>query len=348
MAKKFETFSLRELGMVLSYYDIGTIDDLQPFEKGSPTAPKLLVSAGGREYLLKRRQKGMDYPPSVAFSHGLQIHLAHRQFPLPHLIGTRKDDNSMVQIDGNVYEMFEFLHGDRFDYTSESTQDAGRVFALFNKLLRDYKSEFEPPVGGYHDHPALYLGFERLEMFLQDTSVTPEEDRAEARERMERIKAKYTQAKNTVDALGLKKWKMELAHADWHPGNMMFVRQRVVAVIDFDGARVQQRIVDVANGALQFCVLLQKGDPREWPDHLHAGRLKSFLQGYESVEQLTTAEVEAAPWLMMESLICEIIFSIRKTGTMHGFGAHLWLMMLEKKINWIENHRDGLLRLIGN
>ena len=46
---------------------------------------------------MKRRARGKDDPFKVAFCHAIQLYLASKQFPLPHLIGTKKENNSMLQ-----------------------------------------------------------------------------------------------------------------------------------------------------------------------------------------------------------------------------------------------------------
>src|SRR5256885_13490301 len=92
-----EQFSAEELAIVLSHYDIGVIDSIVEFPKGSRKAPKLLIVSDQGKFLLKRRARGKDYPFKVAFCHALQLNIAAKQFPLPHLIGTKKDNNSMLQ-----------------------------------------------------------------------------------------------------------------------------------------------------------------------------------------------------------------------------------------------------------
>ena len=47
----------------------------------------------------------------------------------------------------------------------------------------------------------------------------------------------YRQAADAVDELGLESWPKQIVHADWHPGNMLFRDNHVVAVIDYDSAR---------------------------------------------------------------------------------------------------------------
>src|SRR5690349_207543 len=82
-----ESFGAEELAIVMSHFDIGVIDSIVEFPRGSRKAPKLLVVSEQGKFLLKRRAGGRNDPYKVAFSHALQLHLAAKQFPLPHLIG---------------------------------------------------------------------------------------------------------------------------------------------------------------------------------------------------------------------------------------------------------------------
>ena len=157
-----ETFTLEEIAVVLSHYDIGTIDSVVEFPRGSRKAPKLLIVSEQGKFLLKRRARGKDDPFKVAFCHAIQLYLASKQFPLPHLIGTKKDNNSMLQWRNGVYELFEYIPGQGYPQTLESTFDGGRVLALYHKLLENFKSEWKPPAGSYHMAPAVEQGLRQI------------------------------------------------------------------------------------------------------------------------------------------------------------------------------------------
>src|SRR4051812_47620655 len=145
-----ERFHAEELVIVMSHFDIGVIASVKEYPRGSRRAPKLLIVSERGEFLLKRRAKGKDDPFKVAFSHALQLYLASKQFPLPHLIGTHQDNNSMLQHNNQVYELFEYVRGNNYDNSLEATYDSGKTLGLYHKLVRDHAPEFEPPVGSYH------------------------------------------------------------------------------------------------------------------------------------------------------------------------------------------------------
>src|SRR5215217_7368119 len=153
-----ESFSAEELAIVMSHFDIGVIDSVIDYPKGSRKAPKLLIVSEQGKFLLKRRARGKDDPYKVAFSHALQLYLASKQFPLPHLVGTKKDNNSMLQWRNGVYEIFEYIPGQTYPQTLEATFDSGRILGLYHKLLLDFRTDFQPPTGSYHLAPSVEAG----------------------------------------------------------------------------------------------------------------------------------------------------------------------------------------------
>ena len=53
-----ETFTVEELAVVLSHYDIGVIDSVTEFPRGSRKAPKLRIVSEQGKFLMKRRARG--------------------------------------------------------------------------------------------------------------------------------------------------------------------------------------------------------------------------------------------------------------------------------------------------
>jgi Ser/Thr protein kinase RdoA (MazF antagonist) len=155
----------------------------------------------------------------------------------------------------------------------------------------------------------------------------------------------YRNAAEDTEQLGIETWPKQIVHADWHPGNMLFRDNRVVAVIDYDSARLLPRIIDVANGALQFSIIGGDDDVAKWPDYLDESRFKRFLRGYDEVLLLSQGEVRAIPWLMIEALIAEAVFPIAVTGSFVRIDGLAFLQMVQRKIYWMQRHADKLVEL---
>jgi homoserine kinase type II len=334
--------TVEELAVVLSHYDIGTIDSVTEFPRGSRKAPKLLIVSEQGKFLLKRRARGKDDPFKVAFCHAIQLYLASKQFPLPHLIGTRKENNSMLQWRNGVYELFEYIPGQGYPQTLESTFDSGRVLALYHKLLEAFKSEWKPPTGSYHRASAVEQGLRHITTQLPAALAGSAQQIVPV---LNFLLESYNRSAEEVDRLGLENWPKQIAHADWHPGNMLFRDNHVVAVIDYDSARLLPRIIDIANGALQFSILGGDSDVSQWPEYPDESRFKRFLRGYDEVMLLSQAEIASMPWLMIEALIAEAVFPIAATGQFGRMDGLAFLHMVTRKVKWVQAHAKSLIEL---
>src|SRR6185312_6809962 len=336
---KREQYVAEELAVVLSNYDIGVIESVVEYPRGSRKAPKLLIVSEQGKFLLKRRARGKDDPYKVAFSHAIQLYLASKQFPLPHLIGTRKSNNSMLQWRNAIYELFEYIPGQNYPMTLESTFESGRVLSLYHKLLADFQSEWTPAGGSYHAAPSVEQGLKTI-----PKTVGAVDDK-EVGDLLSYLKDSYRHAAQMAEAPGLDSWPRQIVHADWHPGNMLFRDNHIVAVIDYDSARKLPRIVDIANGALQFSIIGGDEDVNKWPDYIDESRFKRFLRGYDEVMLLSQAEIRAIPSLMLEALIAEAVFPIAATGSFGRMEGLSFLQMVLKKINWLHKNGQRLIEL---
>ncbi len=335
-----DQFSAEELAIVLSHYDVGVIDAIVDFPRGSRKAPKLLLVSEQGKFLLKRRARGKDDPFKVAFTHSLQLFLAGKQFPLPHLIGTRKDNNSMLQWRNGVYELFEYIPGQVYPQTLESTFDSGRILGLYHKLLEDFKSEWQPPAGSYHAAEAVEKGLRAL-----DANTPNTDENQETHQLLTFLFNSYHKAAEVVKSMGIDNWPRQICHADWHPGNMLFRDNHVVAVIDYDSARLLPRILDIGNGALQFSIIGGDDDVSKWPDQIDDARFKRFLRGYDDVMLLSQAEIRTLAPLMIEALVAEAVFPILATGNVGRVEGLPFLQMVQRKILWIQNNYDKIVEL---
>ncbi len=334
----YDIIDRNELAIVMSHFDIGIIEALDDFPRGSRRAPKVVLKSSEGRFLLKRRAKGREDHNKVAFCHDIQNALAAKQFPLPHLIATRDTHSSMLVHDGAVYELFEFIPGEPYNQALEGTFDAGRVLALYHKLLEDFETPFDTPKGSYHGADAVEKGFDRVLRHFAG--------RKEIAGICRFLLDSYRHARDSADDAGLKEWPDQIVHGDWHPGNMLFRQKKVIAVIDYDSARALPRVVDSANGALQFSILGGGDDVSKWPDYIDETRFKRFLRGYDEVNLLSEAELRATPWLMIEALIAEAVFPIAATGQFGKLEGAGFLNMVQRKIVWLQKNADRLVDLV--
>lgn len=340
-----ERFSPGELAVVLSHYDLGVIESAKEFARGSRRSPKLLLRTAQGRFLLKRRARGRDDVNRAIFSHALLTHLQRRGFPVPALLTTRDTHESLLTYEDRVYELFEFVDGQRYDGSLEQTMAAGKTLARFHHAAGDLDTVWLPPAGGYHDSASVRSGLNSIPTTTaaHDSVVGHE---AELLATTQELYERYDEAAEAVNALGLPGWTPWVVHGDWHPGNMLFRGPRVAVVLDFDSARLMPRVVDVANGMLQFSMVMDEPRPDRWPAYFDESRMRRFLLGYLSKVPLEAQQRRAIPYLMVESLIAECVVPIAATGSfghVPGFGV---LQMVCKKVRWLLQNRARLERWI--
>lgn len=338
-----ERFDGHELAIVLSYYDLGALESLRVFPRGSRRSPKVRIKSQLGEFLLKRRAAGHDDPYRVAFAHELQLLLAQCGYPVPGLIGTR-DNNSMLHINGRTYEVFNYVHGTRFDHSVAHAHEVGAMLGRLHLHLSNHRPQYQAPSASFHGVTEIDAKMALLSPAI--LSVEPHTDRAKVAATVDFLRRAYHEASQQINRLHFFSWPPAIIHGDWHPGNLLFRHGQIVGVLDFDSARVEPRVVDVANGALQFSMLMGDPDrPSTWPDGLDEKVIRAVLAAYDqnSGKRLSTLERASLPWLMIEALIIESIVPIAATGSFARIPGAAFLQMIERKVKWIRPHAELLM-----
>jgi Ser/Thr protein kinase RdoA (MazF antagonist) len=329
-------FSSEELVKVLSHYDIGVVHRVQPLSAGNRRSPKVVVIADKGTFLLKRRPRGRDDVERVAFAHTVQQRLAERGFPVTALLPTVADGATALSLENHLYEFFRFVEGSRYDGSAEATREAGRQLAVFHKHLSRLPAPPDRSEWCFHDSTLV----RRHLKLIASGKRTGSQHKAQSV--VESLLVRYDRASDRVNRLGFASWKQQIVHGDWHPGNILFSGDRIVAVVDFDSIRVAPPPTDLANGMLQFSIVGDKPDPADWPDHFDRRRLLEFLNGYREVTRLSERKLHSLVDLMVETMIAEAVLPVAATGFFGHLSGLPFLDMIIRKTKWLRRHRKEL------
>ncbi|MBN2181696.1 MAG: phosphotransferase [Sedimentisphaerales bacterium] len=329
-------FSSEELVCVLSHYDIGVILRIKPLSGGNRRSPKMVVISEQGKYLLKRRPRGKDDLARVVFAHEIQRHLEENDFPVTILLATRKRHETALRLDHHIYELFEFVSGSRYDGSPEETAEAARQLARFHRLMADYPHG-QPPINCYHDSSAVRR---HLKTIGTNRSALPSQKMRVTSDTLMRL---YNDSSICVSELGFDSWPRQIIHGDWHPGNMLFSRHKIAALLDFDSIRVASPVTDLANAMLQFSIVSGRPNPNDWPDYFDEDKLARFIKGYRSVAELDKNKLDALVDLMIETMIAEAVLPIAATGFFGHLSGTDFLDMILRKAKWLDKHRDKLI-----
>ncbi len=333
-------FETDELAVVLSHYDIGVIESITPFTRGSRASPKVGIVASAGKFLLKKRAAKRRSKRRVALAHAIQRHLAERSFPIARLVPTRDDGAPAARIGEEVYELFEFVPGEEYDATPEKTREAGRVLALFHQQLADFEVPENASRGSYHDVVGIRTALNSMASSISShDSVVGYESDLDATVQV--LYDEYDAAAERVNDIGDGNLPMQIVHADWHPGNMLYRRDKIVAVLDYDACRLAERVIDVANGMLHFSLLTGR-HPNEWPDHPDEDRMAAFCEGYRELIALHDAERNCLPHLMIEAMIAESVLPIMQTGHFGKWTGFSFMKMVTRKVGWFRENAEEI------
>lgn len=329
-------FSSRELSQVLSHYEIGRIQNVQPLVAGNRSAPKMIVTTNQGKFLLKRRPKGKNDVYRVAFAHAVQSHLVQKYFPVPALLKTHDDHSTMLNLNDNLYEFFKFVGGIRYGGSAEETIDSGRKLALLHKYLRNFAFHWTPMRSSFHDSATVRghlrtVGSEKTPGQIQQTQ-----------EVSDALTDTYNTSAIRINQLGFDGWEQQVVHGDWHPGNMLFLEGGLAAVLDFDSAKIAPPITDLANAMLQFSIVGDRPNPADWPDYLDQAKLIQVLNGYRQQCELDDNKLSSLPDLMIETMIAEAVLPVATTGFFGYLSGLDFLKMIRRKCEWIQVNRSTL------
>ena len=336
----------QDLAIVLSRYDIGAIEQISDYRKGSRRAAKMLVGSTKGKYLLKRRAHGHDIKKQVEFAHNVQRKLEDHGFPVAGLVETI-DGNTFVEHDNRMYELFRFINGQRFDKSNPAAAESGRILAHFHDILRDFPYEEIANKKTFHQDEKFFGIISEAYDILKRHET--EEQLDGMIDTVTYLRDQYELAYQQVESVDFSSLPSGIVHGDWHPGNTLYKDGEIIAVIDFDSLRISQRITDIANGALQFS--MRMGDAEhvdKWPETFRGHTIQSMVQAYDQFTMLPIMASERSifPSLMVEALIVESIIPIHKTGSFGRVRGSVFLKMVERKLKWLEPRTDRVISVI--
>jgi len=341
-----EEISGRDLAIVLSRYDLGAVDRISDYKRGSRRSPKMHIISSMGEFLLKRRAPGHDEYSRVVFAHSIQATLTEHRFPVAGLVSTT-EGSTLVQHEGRIYELFRFITGKRFDKSNPAASEAGRVLAHFHSILLNPHDDPVVGDGTFHRSKQIPEVLGSLSSILSTHEKSTELEGID--DTIAYIRQQYEISAEKVQKLEWNSLEPQIVHGDWHPGNMLYDDTEIIAVIDFDSLRFQPRVTDVANGALQFSMRMGTAEKVEsWGEGFRGHTIQSFVQAYDQFSQVPLFPSERAmiPDLMVEALIVESVIPIWKTGSFGSVKGSTFLRLVEKKLKWLEPRMQRVIDVI--
>lgn len=199
---------------------------------------------------------------------------------IPKLLVCQEDGQTTITIGTDTYALFEYIEGNQYQRTISQTTDAGRKLGLIHLGLENLtidsmntsrrrtigvKKNWLQKIKEYDTNRESSIGSEVIDILEETVRVYESEELRETN-----------------------------FHADYHPGNLLFDDEKVLAVLDFEAAfKHGHRILDLSFSAYNFGM---KYHPDTWKlEDIDDDRFRGFLKGYHETAKLTGTEIVLLP-----------------------------------------------------
>ncbi len=246
----------------------------------------LRLKTGGAPYLLKVYRSGDADPEQLVFGASVNGYLRRSGIPAPELVCAR--DGAELVLEGeNLFQLWEFIEGQLYAPGRRAQlQAAGALLGRMHRVGRDMPV---PARGIWKPMWGEVLG--ALEEAWQGLAGA-----AELAGELDRFRGCLGEVRSAVSDAALGALPACVIHGDYRAQNLLFRDDRIVAVLDLDGARPSQRLFDPAYAAAFFQAVVA-------PDPLEADELRVFLQAYDGEAGLTDGERAVLPAFLKLSLL---------------------------------------------
>jgi Ser/Thr protein kinase RdoA (MazF antagonist) len=276
-----------QLERVLRQYPVGSLTDARRLQQGSVNENWVAITPRGR-FFVKRRHPSYHHQGLLRAQHALIEHLRRRRFPAPRIVRTLADE-TILTLNGQWYEIQEFIDGEPYDrHRAAHLEQAAVTLGMYHRCVRGFEA------GAFRSLPDLYSPATANKLLqrlidagrpVRDSALSDVAGRLEA------------EVHDLADHFGGHPTPPRLViHGDYYADNLIFSGDRIVGVVDYDRARLEARVAELAEALIYFASP-QTPHLRHvvYPGFLEWEPFYRFLQSYGQAVSLRGEEAQALP-----------------------------------------------------
>jgi homoserine kinase type II len=272
---------------VFRHYDLGRPIAARRVERGFVNDNWIADTTSGR-YFLKRRHPDLRQPAVIRAQHTLMARLRAVGFPAPVVFPTTAGQ-TFLAVGGELYEVHGYIDGGPYDRDRPAhLAEAATTLACYHAHVEGLRLRPLCRSDDLYSPQTLQANLAALTRAWgvdRDTGLTAAVQQLEAH-RID-LAARFARHESLP-------WLT--IHGDYYAGNLLFDGDRIVGVVDYDKARWQPRVVELAEAAIYFASP-HPGDLRHlvYPGVLSLAAFARFFQCYGRAVCLQEDEARALP-----------------------------------------------------
>ena len=277
----------RQLEQVLRSYPLGTLNGARQLERGFVNENWVVTTTRGR-FFVKRRHPSYHHKSLIHAQHALIEHLRRHRFPAPRLVKTLADETILI-LESQWYEIQEFIDGEPYDHNRPAhLEQAAITLGMYHRCVQTFGDSLFRSLRDLYAPGTVQEILRRLvsaRKLHRDPSLSDLIRRLEAE--VSALAARFARHRTP---------RPLVIHGDYYADNLIFEGDRIVGVVDYDRARSEPRVTELAEALIYFASP-QTGHMRHivYPGFLDWEPFYRFLQSYGEATSLQDGEAQALP-----------------------------------------------------
>jgi homoserine kinase type II len=336
------------IDMLMEVYDLGQWQSVELLPAGK--SEHYRITTDGGEYIVRRSHSSRTLQ-EVRFEHALVAHLRNNGFPAPVFVPGVSGQTPVV-VNGHLYSASVFVKGSPYQAENvEHLREAARTLAKYHRIVASFGS---PPPRSREPILSKTLR-ERLAAMPSPEIISDFSARYGDRDpRIPDLLASLPYVLESGEAvLGLldrlyPDLPKLVIHGGCRRGSTLFKGDRLVAMLDFDSARLEARVLDLAIAFHDFGKVWGEPGSPDFKVPLDLRIVSEFLDAYQEINPLEEAEIEALPTLLearpLKRALGKYRSMIEDLQTSQG---HVRKAAQEvARVRWLESHGKELRTLL--
>ena len=312
-----------------------------------------VVRIEGAEWVVRRQAPELT-ENDTRFRHTFMRHLADTGLPIPALLA-RPDGHTWAVADGGIVELQQYLAGDSYTTDSPLARDQLAAAAQTLGALHQASAEFAwQPYRWPEERSAAALALAYTQLIREAGDSASSTQMRTGLERVADACEQRIAVAADLLAMGHPGPPQLHIHGDYQPHNLNFAEARVAAIYDFDAARWEQRIYELAYALMLFTGVRWEDKSPLTPalvdDGLDILRVHSFLAAYgreappaeDEAELLASALTLTLPIAFANGIAEDIIFTNDYEGSLDEGDALERLAWADRFWLWLDRYASTL------
>lgn len=133
--------------------------------------------------------------------------------------------------------------------------------------------------------------------------------------------------KKTSKVIKIKKFKNQLIHCDFHPSNVIFKKDKVAAIIDFDSMRMGKKMEDIAFASVRFASYGTSDFNKI------KNKIRIFLNTYLLYNEIDNEQISYFDYFFTQEMLRRLSYILRKR---YFYDVNKWTWDFNKFSNYLK------------